>query len=85
MELRYIRDTDGREVDFVVLRDGKIEFAVECKLSASKASDSHLHYFQSRLDFSKAYIVHTEEDSNCTLNGVEVLPFLDFCLQKSLP
>ena len=31
MELRFIRDTDRREVDFVVLRDGQPEFAVECK------------------------------------------------------
>ena len=31
MELRFIRDTDKREVDFVVLRDGYAEFAVECK------------------------------------------------------
>ena len=31
MELRFIRDTDKREVDFVVLRDGRAEFAVECK------------------------------------------------------
>jgi hypothetical protein len=31
MELRYLRDTDGREVDFVVVRDTKPMFAVECK------------------------------------------------------
>ena len=31
MELRFIRDIDKREVDFVVLRDGHAEFAVECK------------------------------------------------------
>lgn len=30
MELRYLRDVDKREVDFVVVRDGKPEFAVEC-------------------------------------------------------
>ena len=31
MELRYLRDTDRREVDFVVIRDRKPLFAVECK------------------------------------------------------
>jgi len=31
MELRFLRDTDKREVDFVVLKDGTPEFAVECK------------------------------------------------------
>ncbi|MBI4858692.1 MAG: ATP-binding protein [Candidatus Riflebacteria bacterium] len=29
MELRFIRDTDKREIDFAVLRDGRAEFAVE--------------------------------------------------------
>jgi uncharacterized protein len=32
MELRYIRDTDKREVDFVVIQNKKPLFAVECKL-----------------------------------------------------
>ena len=31
MELRYLRDTDKREVDFVVLKNRKPAFAVECK------------------------------------------------------
>ncbi|HSF19972.1 MAG TPA: DUF4143 domain-containing protein [Vicinamibacteria bacterium] len=31
MELRYLRDTDKREVDFVVLREREPVFAVECK------------------------------------------------------
>jgi hypothetical protein len=31
MELRFIRDTDRREVDFVVLQNTKPLFAVECK------------------------------------------------------
>ena len=30
MELRFIRDTDLREIDFVVLKDKKPIFAVEC-------------------------------------------------------
>jgi predicted AAA+ superfamily ATPase len=30
-KLRYLRDTDKREVDFVVLEDEKPLFAVECK------------------------------------------------------
>ena len=34
MELRYLRDTDKREVDFVVLKNKKPCFAVECKLKA---------------------------------------------------
>jgi len=31
MELRFLRDTDKREIDFVVLKENKPIFAVECK------------------------------------------------------
>jgi len=40
MELRFLRDTDKREVDFVVLEDGKPLFAVERKTGAKSISPS---------------------------------------------
>jgi predicted AAA+ superfamily ATPase len=46
-ELRYFRDTDKREVDFVVTREGKPILFVECKLSDSKTSDS-LRYLKEK-------------------------------------
>ncbi|MBI1862422.1 MAG: ATP-binding protein [Deltaproteobacteria bacterium] len=47
MELRYLRDTDAREVDFVVLKERKPIFAVECKYSNTSLSP-HIRYFQTR-------------------------------------
>lgn len=41
-ELRFIRDTDKREVDFVVLKNKKPVFAVECKTSDKSISKSIL-------------------------------------------
>jgi len=35
MELRFLRDTDKREIDFVVMKDKKPSFAVECKAGES--------------------------------------------------
>ena len=52
MELRFIRDTDKREVDFVVLRDGRAEFAVECKSGERNASPA-CRYFRERTDISR--------------------------------
>ena len=49
MELRYLRDTDKREVDFVVIRDGHPFFAVECKNSDQQLSPA-LMYFKERTD-----------------------------------
>jgi predicted AAA+ superfamily ATPase len=57
MELRYIRDTDKREVDFVVIQNRKPLFAVECKLSET-AIPLAMFYFRQRTPIPKFYLVH---------------------------
>lgn len=47
LELRYFRDIDGREVDFVITEDGRPFQAIECKLSDTSIS-KHLKYFKHR-------------------------------------
>src|SRR5262249_20818897 len=47
MELRYLRDTDKREVDFVVMREGRPEFAVECKSGENRSAPA-IPYFRAR-------------------------------------
>ena len=47
MELRFLRDTDKREVDFVVIRDRQSAFAVECK-SGERAVSPAIRYFAER-------------------------------------
>jgi predicted AAA+ superfamily ATPase len=85
MELRYIRDTDKREVDFVVLRDGNAEFAVECKTSDRKASPA-CRYFRERTDIPRFYQVHLGENSFGNADtGTLVLPFAEFCRQLDMP
>ena len=44
-ELRFFRDIEGREVDFVLVQDGKPLFAVECKLAERNAAPA-LRYFK---------------------------------------
>ncbi|MEW6663796.1 MAG: ATP-binding protein [Thermodesulfobacteriota bacterium] len=43
-ELRYIRDKEGREVDFAVLKEGEVEELVEAKYSDDGISKSLLYY-----------------------------------------
>ncbi len=43
-ELRYIRDKEGREVDFVILKDGNPESLVEVKYADEKVSKSLAYY-----------------------------------------
>ena len=58
MELRFIRDTDKREVDLVVLRDGRAELVVECK-SGERSASPACRYFRERTDIPRFYQVHT--------------------------
>jgi predicted AAA+ superfamily ATPase len=57
MELRFLRDITGREVDFVVLRDRKPLFAVECK-TGEKKNSPNLKYFADRTPIPIFYQVH---------------------------
>ena len=85
MELRYIRDTDKREVDFVVLRDSKPEFAVECKTGERNASPA-CRYFRERTSIPRFYQVHlgTKSFGNPD-SDTWILPFSTFCSERNLP
>jgi predicted AAA+ superfamily ATPase len=85
MELRFIRDTDKREVDFVVLRDGRPEFAVECK-SGERSTSPACGYFRERTEIRRFYQVHLgAKDFGNAETGTRVLPFVTFCRELGLP
>lgn len=85
MELRFLRDTDKREVDFVVLKDGKPEFAVECK-TGEKSPSHAARYFRQRTSIPRFYQVHRgQKDYGHHETGIRVLPFTTFCRELKLP
>lgn len=77
MELRYLRDTDQREIDFVVLKDKKPIFAVECKTGERQLSP-HINYFRERTNIPKFYQVHLGEADYGKAASGRVLPFIQF-------
>ncbi len=83
MELRYLRDVDKRELDFVVQKDGKPLFAVECK-SWEKQLSPQVPYFKARTKIPKFYQVHLGTLRRRPMSGVEILPFADFCMAQGL-
>ena len=83
MELRYLRDTDRREVDFVVLKDRKPLFAVECK-TGEKAVSPALRYFSERTPIPRFYQAHLGERHFST-GRITVLPFVRLCRELELP
>ena len=82
-ELRYIRDERGKEVDFVVLRNRKPLFAVECKLTDSDV-DPSLVEFKSKLDIPKWYQVHMGSKTRVIDPDFMILPFEKLCEELSL-
>jgi len=85
MELRFLRDIDKREIDFVVLKNGKPQFAVEAK-SGEKELAKSISYFRERTTIPAFYQVHLgTKDYGNPKNG-RALPFTTFCkeiIQKS--
>lgn len=83
MELRYLRDTDGREIDFVVLEDRKPIFAVECK-TGEKSLSRHIEYFRARTQIPEFYQVHLGQRDFGSAKHGRVLPFTTFCKELKL-
>lgn len=83
MELKFLRDVELREIDFVVVKDRKPLFAVECKTGEANLSPA-IRYYRERTPIPKFYQVHLGQkdyvDKNC-----RVLPFTKFCKIEEIP
>ena len=78
MELKFIRDSVGREIDFVVVRNGKPLFGVECKTGEGGLS-KHISYFAQRSPIPSFYQVHmAEKDYEIADARARVLPLTTF-------
>ncbi len=84
MELRFLRDTDKREVDFVVLKNRNPLFAIECK-SGDKAIHPHIHYFAERTRIPHFFQVHRGTRRQRAGERIELLPFSELSEELSLP
>jgi predicted AAA+ superfamily ATPase len=71
-ELRFLRDREQREVDFLVTIDNKPWFCVEVKNSRKEISKS-LYYFKDALKIPFAYQVALEDGTDYIKDGIEVL------------
>jgi hypothetical protein len=83
MELRFLRDVDRREVDFVILEEGKPLLAVECK-TGEKTINPALYYFKERTAIPSFYQVHLGK-KDFERNGIRVLPLTTFVETLRLP
>lgn len=76
LDLHYFRDTDGREVDFVVCEGRKPVLLVECKLD-DDSLDKSLRYLHERFPAADAWQVSFRgEKDYVTAGGIRVAPAL---------
>lgn len=77
LELRYFRDSDGREVDFVVTERGKPLSLVECKWSDMDV-DRGLRYLKTKFPAAEAWQISATGGRNYqTPEGIRVAPALE--------
>ncbi len=77
-ELRYIRDKEGREVDFAIIKEGVLEELVEVKYSDDTPS-KHLSYYAQRLKPKKVTQIVAKLKRPYDKNGIRVVdPFRYF-------
>ncbi len=72
VELRFLRDLEGRETDFIVLENGKPWFAVEVKTSDQKTS-KNLLYFGKKLNIPYLFQVVRTPGIDTIQDGVRLL------------
>ncbi len=78
LDLRFFRDTDGREVDFIVTERMQPKIAIECKRSDVKPNRS-LRYWKKRFPACEAWqLTATGEQDFVTPHGVRVCHALKF-------
>ncbi|MEK6705483.1 MAG: ATP-binding protein, partial [Bdellovibrionota bacterium] len=77
LELRFFRDKYGREVDFVVLENGKPTLLLEAKHADAEISKG-LVYLKSRFPSARAVQVHLSgKKEYISANGVEVFHVIE--------
>ena len=83
MELKYLRDTDKREVDFVVIKNKKPLFGVECKVQNDTFS-KNIHYFKERTTIPRFYQVGLDGVDRQIAHNLSMTSFSKFCQYEEM-
>ena len=83
--LHFLRDKQKREVDFVVVKDGRPWFLVEVKSNERTALSPHLEYFRAQIGASHAFQLAFDADfveRDCfDVNRPVIVPAITFLSQ----
>jgi predicted AAA+ superfamily ATPase len=77
IELRYFRDIEGREVDFVITEKSKPVLAVEVKWSDDSVSNS-MAYFKRKFPETECWQIHfSGKKDHVSSDGVRIAPAIE--------
>jgi len=80
IDLRYFRDIDRREVDFVITKNNKPIQFIECKLKGKEVNSS-LKYLKKRFPEAEAFQISLHrEDNFVNKDDIHVCPAYDFLM-----
>ncbi|MEK6623717.1 MAG: ATP-binding protein, partial [Bdellovibrionota bacterium] len=79
-ELNYVRDKQGHEIDFLIVRNRKPMMLIEAKLSDATRSNS-MYYFQEKLKVTKCLQLVMNLDKESTRDHILVTPAFDWLSQ----
>jgi predicted AAA+ superfamily ATPase len=77
IDLRYFRDSEGREVDFVITEKNKPIVLIEVK-SSSKEIDTSLIYLKNKYPEAKAFQLHLDDKVDFISKNIHCLPAWKF-------
>ncbi len=75
-ELLYIRDKEKREVDFAILKDGRVDELIEAKVG-DDAPSTALKYYAKLLKPRRAVQIVRDLRSPQSRDGIEIVPAID--------
>ncbi len=81
-ELCYLRDKQGHEIDFVIVKNRKPVMLIEAKVSDASRSKS-FYYYKERLKVTKCVQLVMDLKKASTKDGILVVPLIDW-LSKPL-
>ncbi len=81
-QLYFIRDKEGREIDFAITKDKKLEFLIEAKLSEEEIS-KNLTYYSEKLNPMRSLQLVANLKREYKKNKLEVLSAKDFLVNLS--
>ncbi len=77
LELRYFRDSDGREVDFVITEKNIPVILIEVKTSSKEISKS-LKYLKAKYPKTKAFQIHLDAKVDYVIDEIRCMPAWKF-------